>query len=141
MKKVLIPTDFSLESRYAVKYIINFFHELNSPCHITLLNAYLIPSNTNKKDIIELNDKIKKKSQEGLEKDFIYALKLIQSDIIKVETLSYMGSLTNVVISILQQKEVDLIAMGKDGGRHVEQISYLLKVAKPFRPPLIIIYK
>lgn len=126
MKRVLIPTDFSERSAHTLEYVLELFEQTRAPCRILLLNTYIVQE-TDPREVIRLNDELKKRSREALAVQKEDALKKIQNTNITVETASHLGSLNNVIHQLLQMGEVDLVAMGKDTGRHLEQISALLK--------------
>lgn len=138
MKKILIATDFSPESKQAIKCIVDFFQNIQVSCRILLLNAYLIPKNVESKNIIQVNDLAKINSQKGLKKECHQTLKLITDANMQVETISHMGSLTNVISNITKKEKIDLIVMGKDGGKHVNKVTDLLKDSLSACPLLIV---
>lgn len=126
MKGVLIPTDFSHHSTYTIKYVLDLLQNNQGPCRVLLLNSYMVLQ-TDAKLVISQNDELKAKSKAGLLQDVNYANKNLKNPQITIETISYMGSLKNVIYQVLQKENIDLVAMGKDGGKHVETISALLK--------------
>jgi hypothetical protein len=136
MKRIIIPTDFSYHSKHTIEYILNFMRETKIRCQLLLVNTYMVQQ-TNPTQVILMNDELKKKSKIGLELERIDALKKNTNPLITVETNSQMGSLTNVIKQMLQAEKIDLVAMGKDGGRHVEQIASLLR---EIECPLLITY-
>jgi len=79
------------------------------------------------KQVISLNDELKSKSKAGLLEEITQAQKQNKNPQVSIESISHMGSLKNVVHQVLKNEEIDLVAMGKDGGNHVEVISNLLK--------------
>jgi nucleotide-binding universal stress UspA family protein len=126
MKRILIPTDFSKHAGHSIDYVLNLFEQTQSPCRILLLNTYIFQQ-TDPKQVLIINDELKKRSKEGLAFQKEELLKRIKNPNITVETISHLGSLHNVVLQLLQKEEVDLVAMGKDTGKHLAQISELLK--------------
>ncbi len=130
MKRILIPTDFSVDSKHALDYMLNLLQETQIPSNILLLNTYM----TQQKDAL-VDDQLKKKSKEGLTKAKEEALKGLLNPNISIETASQMGTLNHVILQLLKKEKVDLVVMGKDGGKHVESVAALLK--KEQRPLLI----
>lgn len=126
MKRVLVPTDFSKHASHTLEYILDLFEETQAPCRILLLNTYIFQQ-TDPNQVLIINDEMKRKSKEALALQKENALSKIKNPNIIIETISQLGSLNNVVHQLLQKGEVDLVAMGKDTGRHLEQISSLLK--------------
>lgn len=136
MKNILIPTDFSRHSEYALEYVLDLMNELNIPCRLILVNTFIV-NKTDPELIISVNDHLKKISKEGLAAQKEIALKKKTKAPITIETISQMGSLNNVILQFLQREKIDLVAMGKDGGRHVENVSAILKKQ---HCPLLITY-
>jgi nucleotide-binding universal stress UspA family protein len=136
MKNILIPTDFSRHSEYALEYVLDLINEINLPCRLILVNTFIV-NKTDHDLIIYVNDHLKKISKDGLAAQKEIALKKKSKTPITVETISQMGSLNNVILQFLQRERIDLVAMGKDGGRHVENVSAILK---KLHCPLLITY-
>lgn len=124
MKHILITTDFSAVSRKAIRYTLRFFQSFNEPCHFFLLNAYLVPK-TSAHNIIKLNDELKSDSNQGLQREQAWASEFLGTN--SLESISAMGSLKNIIPRLIQEKKVDLLVMGKDGGRHLEDVTEVLK--------------
>jgi hypothetical protein len=102
-----------------------------------LLNTYLVQQ-TDPGQVIKLNDELKNISKAGLEAERLEAVGKITNPHISIETSSHMGSLNYVILQFLQKEKIDMVAMGKNGGKHVETISTLLKQQ---HCPLLITYK
>lgn len=99
-----------------------------TPCHILLLNTYTVSVNENDSGkIIPLHDELKKKSKIGLQAEQREAQKSINNPNIILEASSHIGTLKSVIQRVLKREKIDLVAMGKDGGTHVEAIAALLK--------------
>lgn len=136
MKKILITTDFSKHSKNTIKYVLDLLQKMAIPCTVVLLNTYMVLQ-TDAKQVITLNDEMKKKSKAGLLSEESEAKNLINNPLVTVQTISHMGSLKNVIHQLLKNENFDLVAMGKDGGKHVETIQGLLKEEQC---PLLITY-
>lgn len=136
MKKILITTDFSHHSKYTLKYVLNFMKEIHVPCCVLLLNTYRVLE-TDVNQAITKNDELKKVSQEGLKKEQIEAQQTLSNPHITIETSSHLGSLENVICQLLRKEKFDMVAMGKNGGKHVETIA---KILKDYECPLLITY-
>jgi hypothetical protein len=136
MKRILLPTDFTCHSKHTLEYVLNFLQDTQISCHITLVNTYMVQQ-TDPRQVIQLNDQLKQTSKKGLEQALDYAQSQIKNPLITVDIASHMGSLNNVVLQMIRDKEFDLVAMGKNGGKHVETISVLLK---QLECPLLITY-
>lgn len=136
MKQILIATDFTCHSKHTIQYVLRFMQDTKIPCHITLVNTYMVQQ-TDPKQVILLNDELKKKSKAGLEQERDEAIGKITNPNISIDIASHMGSLNYVILQLLNKKEIDLVAMGKNGGQHVETISVMLKQQQC---PLLITY-
>ena len=136
MKHILIATDFSRHSKYAIQYVLGFLQDTHIPCKITLVNTYMV-QHTDPSQVILLNDELKNRSKAGLEQERNDALAKITNPNITIDISSHMGSLNHVILQLLKKTDIDFVAMGKNGGRHVETISKLLKIQKC---PLFITY-
>ena len=126
MKRVLITTDFTYHSKNAVKVALELFNDSQKPCHFVLMNTYLVPE-VDPELIISANDKFKKISKAGLELEREEALKLNKNPLTTFETISQLGSLTNVTLQTIEKFNINLVVMGKNGGKHVDLVAALLK--------------
>src|SRR5665647_862696 len=136
MKRILVTTDFSCHSKHTIDYVLNFLCETQIPCQLLLVNTYMVQQ-TDPKQVILLNDELKKKSKEGLEREREEAMKKVTNPRISIDVISHMGSLKNIIMQMLKTDKMDLVAMGKDGGKNVETIAALLKQQQC---PLLITY-
>jgi nucleotide-binding universal stress UspA family protein len=127
MKRVLIPTDFSSDSFNTIDHVLKLLRFSNYSSYILLLNTYLIPSTTYPDKVIEMNDQIKQISEMNLKKELIKAQVLSSNQLISIETSSRMGTLYNVISELTKNEKFDIVAMGKDGGKHIQKVSETLK--------------
>ncbi len=129
MKTILVTTDFSPHSRHSLRYVVELIEHDPGPIRILILNTYNIPMKVGMTSgqIILLNDELKRRSKEGLEIERLAIIKLIKNSKIKIDTSSHIGTLKNVVHQLLDDEKIDLVVMGKDGGRHVESIAAFLR--------------
>jgi nucleotide-binding universal stress UspA family protein len=126
MKSILIATDFSCHSKYTIEFVLNFLRDTQIACKILLVNTYMVQQ-TDPGQVILLNDELKQKSKLGLEQARKSASEINKNPNISIETSSHLGSLKYVILQLLGKEKVDLVAMGKNGGKHVDTISILLK--------------
>ncbi len=117
MKNILIPTDFSENSKDALDYAISLFKGSNVRFYI--LNTYdqLVASDhfdvtvaTNMKTI----QLLKENSDTQLKAITTY-LKNKNSELHQIETLSKIGTLIGAIKEIVEEKSIDLIVMGTKG--------------------------
>jgi nucleotide-binding universal stress UspA family protein len=126
MKRILIATDFSPHSRTVIDCVVNMIKDNISHCEIILLNTYMVKE-TDPQKVISLNDELKLASKRSLEHERAELQKKITNPNVSVNIASHMGSLTNVISQLVKTHTVDLVAMGKDGGRNVENVSTILR--------------
>ncbi len=132
MKTILVTTDFTHHSRKSLDTVLELFGKKS--CRILLLNTFTV-DNRDARDIIRLNDELKQQSREKLEEEKKLALQKNSGGDVIIETSSRMGSLGNVIGQILAAEEIELVAMGKNGGDHVQTVTQILK---KFHCPLLI---
>jgi hypothetical protein len=126
MKKVLVTTDFSTQSRRTLEGVLHFFKDSQEDCQIILLNTYLVTL-TDPDFIISLNDEMKLKSKNGLEKEKAAALKINSNKKISIETTSHIGSLNNVIQRLIRCERIDMVALGKEDREALEELRLALK--------------
>lgn len=126
MKKILITTDFTFDAKYTIEFVLDLFRETQIPCRIILLNTFMIQQ-TDPGKIIALNDEMKLRSKTGLERQRTEAMDGVRNSNISIEIASHMGSLTNVILQLLSTNKIDMVAMGKNCGKHVEKVAALLE--------------
>lgn len=105
---------------------------------VLLVNTYIVQSNSDPLQLIKLNDELKLKSKSLLEKEVLWARAHCLNPLVTIESSSHMGTLNNVILNLLQKEQIDLVAMGKGNGNHVEQVASLLKMQNR---PLLVTYK
>ena len=137
MQRILITTDFSHDSKYTIKYVLELLKNVSSPCNILLLNSYKVQQ-TDPNLVLSQNDDLKNNSHAKLLAEAVDMRKQITNPLLTVDIVSHMGSLRNVIYRIIQNEKIDLIAMGQDGGKNVEIIAKLLREEK--KCPLLITY-
>lgn len=136
MKRIIIATDFSPHSRKAIDCVIGILKDTMARYEILLLNTYMVKE-TDPLKIIALNDELKLASKRNLEFEREEIQKKLRNPNITVGIASHMGSLTNVVSQLIKKDQVDFVAMGKDGGKNVENVSVILR---QYGCPLLVTY-
>ena len=136
MKRILIATDFSPHSRTAIDCVVDIIKDSVSDCEIILLNTYMVKE-TDPQKVISQNDELKLASKRSLDHEQSELKKKITNPYVSVNVASHMGSLTHVVSQLIRTNTVDLVAMGKDGGRNIENVSTILR---QIGCPLLITY-
>lgn len=126
-QKILLPTDFSANAWQAIKYATELYKK--DSCVFYLLNVFSIDNTLG--SIIKQNSEKKTfetqqaKSKEGLTK-IMEMLTLNNVDYSKhhFRTLSVPGSALNVIIDVVEQKDIEMIIMGSKGATGSKNIAY-----------------
>lgn len=135
MKSILVATDFSPQSQHTLRFVLDLLKDTRESSRVLLINTYLINLNNASHELVQNNDELKSLSKKLLEDQKREALEWVRNPNIVIETSSHMGSLTNVVLNLVKKEKIDLVAIGKDGGSHIEQIVSQLKT---YNCPLLI---
>lgn len=112
MKKLLIPTDFSLGALKAIEYGIELAKEFKS--EIFICHAFELPAQ-GINVLIDISAELQKNAQEDLQK---LKSKLDERGLSKgvsIEYLAMLGELNDVIETVGKQKEIDLVLMGTKG--------------------------
>lgn len=138
MKNILLPTDFSSNSRNALKYALQFFGSGN---HFILLNTWQAPY-TPPEVLISVEDILMKTSKEGLEKELNTAKTLQGADKNTFETISQFGNLVDILNAVAREKKVDVVVMGTQGASGIRETllgSNSASAAKSINCPLLMV--
>ncbi|GAB5399983.1 MAG: universal stress protein [Aureisphaera sp.] len=145
MKRVLLPTDFSDNSKNAIEYTLQFFE--GQPCHFIFLNVqkpsefimddfYSAPATAsvnetilsdNKKALQLLVDECEQKYKKS---DYTYSL-IVDYD-----------NLIDSINQVLKSEDIDLIVMGSNGATSANEVlfgSNTLKVIRKINCPVLVI--
>ncbi|MFL9830373.1 universal stress protein [Flavobacterium sp. ST-87] len=140
MKKILVPTDFSIQAENALKLAAQLAQNNNYEIH--LLHIMEIPSQMNDAitgatpipDIMFFIQKAKETLRFTKEKDYLKELTIIDS--IKMEKAS------TGILSYIDEYNIDLVVMGSNGVSGIEEIiigSNTEKVVRRSSAPVIVI--
>lgn len=138
MRNVLIATNFSPESRYTLEYVLDFLQPSRKESRILLVNTYLLNENSDSKQLVQINDELKKNSKELLDQEVAWAVSHCSNPLVIIESASHMGTLNNVILNLLKRESFDLVAMARGRGNHMKQVSPLLLEQNC---PLLITYR
>jgi len=137
--KILIPTDFSENSKNAARYVLKMYHE-DTDVEFVLLNSYCVPQGGSNTMLVSITDILKHDSNSGLKK----MMKDMQEDINgkNVRTLSKHGSLNSVIEDLLEHEEFGLIVMGTRGAGGLKKVllgSNTSEVVSNINRPILIV--
>lgn len=108
MKRIVIPTDFTPGSQLVLERVLRFLHECPYPCELVLLNTYLV-KHTDPARVIELNDELKKKSLDGLNRLKQEVSEKLANPLVTIDIASHLGSLQNVIQNFLMRDRYEII--------------------------------
>ena len=111
MAKVLIPTDFALASRKALEFGLTIFDMAGVKADFILLNVFTLPSPSLEGWVLRLEE-WKKNSILAFEELLNLVKRSHRFDHVSFETLSYIGSLENVLAYVVPERDVDCVIMG-----------------------------
>lgn len=130
MKNVLIPTNFSEQSRFTLNYVLDILRDSQVAARILLLNTYTVQQTGDSSELVKLNDLLKMQSKARLSDEVEWAKTYCKNPNLTIESTCHLGTLNNVILNLLRKEKIDLVAMGKGSGNHVEQVTSLLKYQK-----------
>ena len=126
MKKILLPTDFSANSKNAIRYAIELFRE--DACEFILLNVYRVPYVTSpdltyfdQQNLVHLETSLRESAQINLKK-LVEEFKPDCGKNHRFKTISEYNFLVDAVKNILKKEEIDLIVMGTKGATGAKEI-------------------
>lgn len=137
MKKILVPTDFSKNANNALRYAINIGNYFEAEIH--LLNVYDVNSTTD--SYKPMREYIK----EDCERDLSDTIRKFKTSILgrtKLQGRGVEGNTTNIICSIADHENFDLIVMGTQGASGLKGIflgSRTAGVMKKTETPLLAI--
>lgn len=126
MKRILIPTDFSLDSLENIRSILDSVRDTRNTTEILLLNTFIVQQ-TDPSLVIVLNDQMKSESKSKLEKLRNELVAGISNPHIGVVTASHLGSLKNVIMQFMQKEKIEHLALTKSQELELRPIRDLLK--------------
>ncbi|WP_452231640.1 universal stress protein [Lacinutrix sp. MEBiC02595] len=145
MKKILLPTDFSDNSKNAIVYALNLFKDdvctfyvLNTYTPIVYQMEYMQTSSAQ----FELLDIVKKSSLNGLSAIKEEIEKTYSNAKHTVETISTFNTLISEIEEQVKREKIDLVVMGTQGVSNVQGVlfgSNTVHVFKNIKSPVLAI--
>ncbi|MDF4204397.1 universal stress protein [Maribacter sp. SA7] len=125
MKKILIPTDFSLAAWNATTYALQLFAE--TECVFYFLNAYTPEMHSNRLMAGRASDTTKgcsaqSASEKGLRKTIHRIKKEYRNPLHKYSSISTFSMLVDEVEEVVKENDIDFIMMSASGGADDESI-------------------
>ena len=119
MKKILIPTDFSKNSKNSIRYAMDLFRE--TPCHFFLLYVDIEGSNITEKPVYEFGTNVlveiepKAISQKLKDLELFITSLSSKKEHHHFTTIREQGFFLATIRRYIQEKEIELIVMGTRG--------------------------
>lgn len=111
MKKILIPTDFTPASRRALDFGVSIFETSGVGAKLILINTFPFPV-TSSNSWVEIHDEWKKNSSRAFAAELENAKRAHAPKNISFETLSFIGSLDNVLVYVVKERGIDCVIWG-----------------------------
>lgn len=145
MKKILLPTDFSVNADNAIDYAMQLYK--NEDCTFYILNTYTpviydIEYVLASPGQFGLGDAIRQNSLESLDKTYNRIKKEKNNPKHKIETICSFNILISEIEDLIEKKSIDLIVMGTKGATGAKEIlfgSNTVQVFKHVKCPVIAI--
>ena len=137
MKKILITTDFSENSKNAAEYAVSLFGIEDA--EYMLINTYSEPRAVTTV-VVSLNDFLRKESIDGVKKQKEELLAKFEG--IKIESQTYYGAPANTIKALSINESIDFVVMGTKGASSFENFligSNTLEVIKNVDVPILMI--
>ena len=141
MQKILIPTDFSINSLNAIQYAVELYRA--KPIKFYILHAfadevYEISMESPEEGFADIKDIVYQRSQQTL-KNFENKIDKVNSEH-TFEVISNFGQLVDSVNELVDSENIDLVVMGTKGktaDRHLTFGSNTLQVIKYVKCPVL----
>jgi nucleotide-binding universal stress UspA family protein len=139
MKKILIPVDFSENSRNAVEYTLSIFGQQSEKIQLTFLNAYKVYSSTGM--FISVEKYMQKDAEEDMRMLMSY-LEDKKPENIELEGKVVRGDVIPTLCHIAEEEDYDLIVMGTKGASGLKEVflgSVASGVIKQAKNPVLVV--
>lgn len=119
MKNILVPVDFSDNSKQALRFALEFFADGDS--QFTILNTYFIPYPSTQVRITG-DDVIEQRAAETYEEFIADILEEYPDITSRVKFLFKIGQIEAVVNALVHNDEYDIIVMGTKGASGIKEV-------------------
>lgn len=132
MKKVLIPTDFSPAAQRALHFGVSIFETSGVGANFILVHTFPFPVNASN-SWVEVHDVWKRTSAQSFAAELEEARRVYAPKKVSFETLSFIGSLDNVLVHLVRERGIDCVIWGTDpaSGKEEEIARVLSRVSCP----------
>lgn len=139
--KVLIPTDFSEDSRRAVEYVLSAFAPKLT--HLYILHAYREKS-LEAAPMISLIDILHEKAERLMQAEVRHARAIRNNAALEIIPLNRFDGLLQAILDVAETEDVDLVVMGSNGNphpRHDSKEEDPAQILHRLRRPLLLVPK
>ncbi|MDC8003787.1 universal stress protein [Aureisphaera galaxeae] len=145
MKRILLPTDFSDNSKNAIDYALQFFK--GHPCHFIFLNVqkpseFLLDDFYTAPATATINETVLKDNKKELELLLIDCREKYPSRLFSFDSITDYDTLTDSISQVVKAEHIDLIIMGSNGATGANEVifgSNTLKVIHKVDCPVLVI--
>lgn len=118
MRKILVPTDFSECANNALDYAIFLSKKMDA--EIVLLSAYHIPSSGAATIVMNIQEDLRKETQEEL--DELIKLKTKNNSGLKISSIVDFNIPSNSIVRMVNKYEFDMVVLGTTGASGIKDI-------------------
>ncbi len=139
--KVLIPTDFTEDSRRAVEYVLNAFAAKLT--HLYILHAYREKS-LEAAPMISLIDILHEKAERLMQAEVRHAYANRNNDTLEIVPMNRFDGLLESILDVAETEDVDMVVMGSNGNpylRHDTRDDDPAQILHRLRRPLLLVPK
>lgn len=139
--KVLVPTDFSEDSRRAIEYVMGAF--ASKLTHLYILHAYREKS-LEAAPMISLIDILHEKAERLMQAEVRHAHAIRRSDDLEIIPLNRFDGLLQAIVDVADAEDVDMVVMGSNGNpylRHDSRDDDPAQILHKLRRPLLLVPK
>lgn len=126
MKEILIPTDFTEKSRRALDFGVSLFAQSGIGANFILIATFPFRANGGH-SWVDIHDEWKRSSSLDFAAEIEQASRNYSLKNISFETLSFIGSLENVLSYVVRDRKIDCVILGTHPeARKEEEIARIL---------------
>jgi len=132
VKKVLIPTDFSPAAQRALHFGVSIFETSGVGAKLILVHTFPFPVSASN-SWVEVHDAWKRNSAKSFAEQLEEVRRVYAPKNVSFETLSFIGSLDNVLVHLVRERGIDCVIWGTDpdSGKEEEITRVLSRVPCP----------
>lgn len=128
----MIPTDFTPASRRALDFGVSIFETSGVGAKLILIHTFPFPV-TSSNSWVEIHDEWKKNTGRAFETVLENAKRAYAPKNVSFETLSFIGSLENVLVYLVRERGIDCVIWGMqpESAKEEEVARVLSRVSCP----------